>query len=141
MDVVEVYTPVNVLQEVSTGGISVVDTSLQASQAIEVLTGSTLVQELNTSFSVIDVIEAGPTGIQGAKGDLGPKGEPGNTPTTFTMDMPSTVWTISHGYSYKPVVVVYDTTGHEVEVDIDSSVAGVTYINSYYPLSGKAVYI
>jgi hypothetical protein len=51
------------------------------------------------------------------------KGDPGVAmnvlePIYYYQNTPSLIWTIFHNFPYRPIVVVYDNNGDEVEVDV-----------------------
>jgi len=94
---------------------------------------------------VVDISEAGvpgPPGIPGPQGPEGPQGPAGGGASgmTFTQDIPSTEWTIPHGFAYFPSVTVYDTTGAEIDVEILQA-PGVVTIRTVLPTAGRAYLI
>ena len=60
----------------------------------------------------------GQTGPAGPQGEPGPPGPPGGGTFSYVQAMPATVWNIAHNLQRFPSVTVVDSSGREVEGDV-----------------------
>ncbi len=77
----------------------------------------------------------GGVGGQGEKGDPGRDGRP--VTLAFEQGIPSATWTIPHSLPYQPIVIVVDSTGDVVEVEVRYE-PGIAYVLAAYPFAGRA---
>lgn len=135
--------------EVATAPLEVTVTVTPDTTEVVAETSETQVLVSPASTAVVAVGEQGPqgppgpqgvTGPTGPAGPIGPAGPPGGSYYVFTQNTPTTVWTIVHNMGIILPVTVIDSSGQEVEGDVDypdlntvvvtfsAAVAGVAYI-------------
>jgi hypothetical protein len=84
----------------------------------------------------------GPQGPSGPAGPSGPPGLPGNAAYRFvhTQGIPAAVWVVPHDLGYVPAaIIVYDSTGEEVEGEILAVTPTSLVIQFSGAFSGTAV--
>ena len=65
----------------------------------------------------------------------------GSAPLTYTQTTPAATWTIAHGLGRPPVTVtILDTSGIQVEADIDYDNVGQIVVTFGSPFAGSAIY-
>lgn len=82
---------------------------------------------------------AGPDG-QGQQGPIGPAGPPGGATYDHVQSTPAAVWSVTHGLSRYPTVVVLDSTGSLVDGDVDYIDADNITLTFSGAFSGKAFF-
>jgi hypothetical protein len=101
--------------------------------------------DFDTIYAAVNAIPAGPPGPAGPQGPPGPQGPAGTTPVVayrHVQAVADTVWSITHGLSYRPNVSAVDSTGREmwpgivdypsattVQLTFSAAVAGEAYLS------------
>lgn len=101
----------------------------ESETVVEVLVGTTLETFDEATTEIVEVSEAPP-------GPPGPPG-PGVVPFVFDQTTPSDTWSINHGFSYAPTVVLLDVDGKRTYTD-EEHLPGVTLLHFYEPFTGQA---
>jgi hypothetical protein len=73
--------------------------------------------DFDTIYAAVNDMPAGPPGPQGPAGPQGPPGPAGTTPVVayrHVQAAAATVWSITHGLTFRPNVVAVDSTGREI---------------------------
>lgn len=69
---------------------------------------------------IVIVATQGPAGSQGPTGPQGPPGTGGGGGSyTHAQAVPDTVWTVAHGLGFYPNVTVVDSSGRQVDGDVE----------------------
>ena len=85
----------------------------------------------------VEVGFVGPPGPQGIQGIPGPKGDP--TPSyVHDQAVSNTVWNIVHNMSKYPSVICIDSSGDEIEGDVDWTDTNTVTVTFAFPTGGKA---
>jgi hypothetical protein len=126
----------------SAGGHSYVEEKALGDPAIQ---AAEVDADLDTIYAAVNAIPAGPPGPAGPQGPPGPQGPAGTTPVVsyrHVQAVADTVWSITHGLSYRPNVSAVDSTGREmwpgivdypsattVQLTFSAAVAGEAYLS------------
>lgn len=110
---------------------------------VTVTTNPVTVDVDNDSKISINVTEQVATIEIGTSGPQGPKGDnavvsPSDISYVHIQSTPSNTWTINHGLSFYPNVVVIDSGGSQVEGDVQYTSATSIVVNFSGAFSGKA---
>lgn len=130
-DVVEVHEPPAVLVDVlGTTDVSVVE-SVQYGLLVTVVDP--------TTSGVLEIVTAGPQGVQGDEGIQGEKGDTGPSPMhDQTFAVPGMVWVVVHPLNTKPMVTTVDQNGMEIIGDVEYPDNTTVIINFGLPFAGTA---
>lgn len=82
--------------------------------------------------------DKGDQGDQGIQGIQGPPGAGGDLHYPYNQGVAASVWTITHNLGKRPSVIVIDSSGDEVEGDIDYIDQNSLQLTFSAPFSGTA---